>query len=91
MWWNGPPPMWGWGMMIFPFFGILFMVVCLFFMFHMFKGRGSFMSGQRDYEIDDLKREIKGLKEEIVKLQSGREAFNVSKERKDSTCPQTKD
>ena len=90
MWWNGPPPMWGWGMMIFPFFGILFMVICLFFMFQMFSRRG-FMGGHREDEIDDLRREIKGLKEEIVKLQSGREALNVSKDRKDSTCPQTKD
>ncbi len=69
-------------MMIFPFFGILFMVVCLFLMFQMFSRRG-FMRGHREDEIDDLKREIKGLKEVIVKLQSGREAFNVSKDRKD--------
>jgi uncharacterized membrane protein len=82
--------MWGWGMMIFPFFGILFMVICLFFMFQMFSRRGS-MGGHREDEIDDLRREIKGLKEEIVKLQSGREALKVSKDRKDSTCPQTKD
>jgi uncharacterized membrane protein len=78
--------MWGWGMMIFPFFGILFMVICLFFMFQMFSRRGS-MGGHREDEIDDLRREIKGLKEEIVKLQSGREALKVSKDRKDSTCP----
>jgi cell division protein FtsB len=82
--------MWSWGMMIFPFFGILFMVICLFFMFQMFSRRGS-MGGHREDEIDDLRREIKGLKEEIVKLQSGREALKVSKDRKDSTCPQTKD
>ena len=82
--------MWGWGMMIFPFFGILFMVICLFFMFQMFSRRGS-MGGHREDEIEDLRREIKGLKEEIVKLQSGREALKVSKDRKDSTCPQTKD
>ncbi len=68
MWWNGPSPMWGWGMMIFPFFGILFMVVCLFFFFYMFKGRGSFMRGSREDEIDDLKREIRDLKEEILKM-----------------------
>ncbi len=73
-------------MMIFPFFGILFMVICLFFMFQMFSRRGS-MGGHREDEIDDLRREIKGLKEEIVKLQSGREALKVSKDRKDSTCP----
>jgi uncharacterized membrane protein len=78
--------MWSWGMMIFPFFGILFMVICLFFMFQMFSRRGS-MGGHREDEIDDLRREIKGLKEEIVKLQSGREALKVSKDRKDSTCP----
>jgi cell division protein FtsB len=45
------------------------------------------MGGHREDEIDDLRREIKGLKEEIVKLQSGREALKVSKDRKDSTCP----
>jgi len=56
----------------------------------MFRRRGS-MGGHREDEIDDLRREIKGLKEEIVKLQSGREALKVSKDRKDSTCPQTKD
>jgi cell division protein FtsB len=59
-------------------------------MFQMFSRRGS-MGGHREDEIDDLRREIKGLKEEIVKLQSGREALKVSKDRKDSTCPQTKD
>ncbi len=67
MWWNGTHPMWGWGMMIFPFFGILFMVVCLFFMFQMF-GRRGFTGSHRDGEIDDLKREIRELKEEIRSL-----------------------
>jgi hypothetical protein len=71
MWWNGLPPMWGWGMMIFPFFGILFMIVCLFFMFQMFNRR-SFMGGPRGDEIDDLKREIRGLKEEIRNMKSNR-------------------
>ena len=82
MWWNGPPPMWGWGM-IFPFFGLLFMVVCLFFMFQMFSRRCCFMRGRREDEIDKLRREIKGLKEDIIKLRSGREASDVSKDRKD--------
>jgi hypothetical protein len=68
MMWDGYHPLWGWGMMIFPFFGILFMVVCLFFMFQMFSRRGSFMGGHREDEIDDLKREIRDLKEEILKM-----------------------
>ncbi len=63
MWWNGAPPMWGSGMMIFPFVGILMMVVCLFFMFQMFSHRGSFMGNYRQYELDDLKREISDLRE----------------------------
>ncbi len=54
-------------MMIFPFFGILFMIVCLFFMFQMFS-RGNIMRNHREDEIDDLKREIRELKEEIRKL-----------------------
>jgi hypothetical protein len=61
-----------------------------FFMFQMFNRR-SFMGGHRGDEIDDLKREIKGLKEEIVKRQSRREAINMSKDSKGPACPQTKD
>lgn len=68
MWWNGPAPMWGWGMMLFPFFGIFFIIVCLFFMFSMMKGRGSFTGNYRDSELEDLKREIRELKEEIRSL-----------------------
>ncbi len=52
---------------IFPFFGILFMIICLFFMFQMFSRRG-FMGSHRDGEIDELKREIRELKEEIQSL-----------------------
>ena len=68
MWWNGAPPMWGWGMMIFPFFGILVMVVCLFFMFQMFRGHSGSMRDHREDEINDLKREVRDLKDEIRKL-----------------------
>ncbi len=71
MWWNGGPhPMWGWGMMIFPFVGMLFMVVCIFFMFQMRSRRGYFMRDHREHDIDDLKQEIRELKEEIRKLKS---------------------
>jgi len=68
MWWNGSPPMWGWGMMIFPFIFIILVVICLFFMFTTISRRGSFMRGHREDEIDELKRENKDLKEEILKL-----------------------
>ena len=71
MWWNGPPPMWGWGMMIFPFVGIFFMIVFLFFMFQMIRGRG-FVGHHRETDLDDLKREIRELKEEIRSLKSTR-------------------
>jgi hypothetical protein len=53
--------------MIFPFFGILFMIVCLFFIFQMF-GRRGFMGGHREDEINELRREIRDLKTEIEKL-----------------------
>jgi hypothetical protein len=54
-------PMWGGGL-IFPFFGLLFMVVSLFFMNQMFSRRGCFMRSHCEDEIDDLKREFKELK-----------------------------
>ncbi len=68
MWWNGVHPMWGWGMLIFPLFGIFFIIVILFFMFQMFRGRGCFMGSYRDSELEELKREIRELKEEIRSL-----------------------
>lgn len=67
MWWNGLSPMCGGGMMIFPFFGMLFMIVVLFFMFQMFSRRG-FMGGHREDEINELRQEIRDLKMEIEKL-----------------------
>ena len=72
MMWNGYDPMWGWGMMVFPFFGILFMIVFLFFMFQMFRGRSCFTGNYRESELDDLKREIRELKEEIRNMKSNR-------------------
>ena len=66
-WWNGPPPMWGmWW--IFPFIGIAFMIVMLFVIPRFLGGGIGFCGGRRNDEIDDLRREIRDLKDEITKL-----------------------
>ncbi len=66
-WWNGPPPMWGmWW--IFPLVGLIFVIVMLFAISRFFGGGFGFCGGRRYDEIEDLKREMRDLKEEVAKL-----------------------
>lgn len=66
-WWNGPPPMWGmWW--IFPLIGIAFFVVILFIFLHFVTGRGSFCGPRRYGEVEDLRREIRELRDEVARL-----------------------
>ena len=76
MWWNGPGcgPMYGWWMM--PIFGILFLLI-FFFIFSRFFGGGAGFCGRqpadRDSGIDDLKKEIKALRDEVKELKNKKE------------------
>jgi hypothetical protein len=59
--------MWGWWW-IFPAIGFIFMVIMIFGCSGFFLTRGSLGSlGRRD-DIENLKREIGDLKEQIIKL-----------------------
>ncbi len=67
MWWG---PMYGWW--IFPFFGIIFMVLMLLIVSRFF-GRGGFCGrppSARDEGIEELRKEIKALRDEIRELKS---------------------
>jgi hypothetical protein len=66
-WWNGPHPMWGMGW-IFPLIGIVFIAVILFVISRFFGRGGPFCGGRRYDEIDDLRREVRELKDEVAKL-----------------------
>ncbi len=67
MWWG---PMSGWW--IFPFFGIIFMVLMLLIVSRFF-GRGGFCSrppSDRDEGIEELRKEIRALRDEIRELKN---------------------
>lgn len=66
-WWNGPHPMSGmWW--IFPLIGLAFIIIVLFAISSLLSGRVGFCGGRRYDEIEDLRREIRGLKDEVAKL-----------------------
>ena len=65
-WWNGFHPMWG--MWVFPLIGLVFMIVCLFAISRFFRGGVSFCVGRSHGEIQDLRREIRDLKDEVAKF-----------------------
>lgn len=73
MWWNTPGgwgPMYGWWIM--PFFGIIFLVLVLLIVSRFFGG-GSLSgrpSADRDSGIEELRKEIKALREEIRELKN---------------------
>ncbi len=48
--------------------GLIFMIVVMFAVFHFFGGRSGFCGSRRYDEIEDLRREIRDLKDEIAKL-----------------------
>ncbi len=67
MWWG---PMYGWW--IFPFFGIIFMLLMLLIVSRFF-GRGGFCGrrpSDRDEGIEELRKEIKALRDEIRELKN---------------------
>ena len=61
--------MYGWWIM--PFFGIIFLVLMLLIVSRFFGGGGGFCGrppADRDSSIDELRKEIKALREEIRDL-----------------------
>jgi len=58
-----------WGMWwIFPLIGFGFIIFCLFAAPHFFSGRSGFCGRRRSNEMEDLRREIRDLKDEVAKL-----------------------
>jgi hypothetical protein len=66
-WWNGLYPMSGMGW-VFPLVGLVFMIMVMFAVFHFFGGRSKLCGGRTYNEIEDLRREMRELKDEIAKL-----------------------
>jgi hypothetical protein len=67
MWWNGHPMMGGWGFM-FPLFGLVFMVIVIFLLFQFFGTRCFPMRGGNYNELEDLKKQIREIKDDIENL-----------------------
>jgi uncharacterized membrane protein len=67
MCWTWGPYMWGWWW-IFPVIGFMFMMIMIFACSGIFRKRGSFCSMGRYDHMEDLKREIGELKEQITQL-----------------------
>ena len=67
MCWTWGPYMWGWWW-IFPVIGFIFMMVMMFICSGFFRNRGSFCGMGRYDNMEDLKREIGELKEQITQL-----------------------
>jgi len=59
--------MWGIGW-IFPLAGVGFIIVILFAISRFFVGGAGFCGGRRYDEMEDLRREIRGLKDQVAKL-----------------------
>ena len=67
MCWMWGPHMWGWGW-IFPVVGFIFMIIMIFGCSGFFRKRNSLGGTGRYDNIEDLKREIGELKEQITQL-----------------------
>jgi len=67
MCWTWGPYMGGWWW-IFPLVGIMFMIAMMFLCSGFFRGRGCFYGLGRHDASEDLKREIRDLKEQISQL-----------------------
>ena len=67
MCWTWGSYMWGWWW-IFPVIGFMFMMIMVFACSGFFRKRGIFCGMGRSVHMEDLKREIGELKEQITQL-----------------------
>lgn len=74
MWWNGPGPGWGpmYGWWFMPIFGIFFLLIVLFIVSRFIGGGGYCRRPPADREsgIDELRKEIKALRDEVRELKN---------------------